>query len=79
MTPDLQKNDASSKQLHKEDRALPSVLASSFVGAVARILHPIDTVKAKMQVQTTRMYSGAFDCFTKTWRAEGIRGLYRGQ
>ena len=38
---------------------------------------PLDTVKVKLQTFPT-MYSGTLDCFRKTLKQEGIRGLYKG-
>jgi len=73
-------------------RLLPTMLASAFAGGLARFpCHPIDTVKARMQVQTwgidsvnsiareqTIVYRNFLDGLRTTWRLEGIRGLYRG-
>ncbi|XP_071943386.1 mitochondrial glutamate carrier 1-like isoform X2 [Antedon mediterranea] len=57
-------------------------------GAVAGIvgvtcIFPIDLVKTRLQNQQTgctgtRMYSSLHDCFIKTLRQEGFRGLYKG-
>ena len=43
--------------------------------------YPIDAIKSK--IQTDRLgkdakYSGIVDCIAKTYRADGIRGFYRG-
>ena len=41
--------------------------------------HPFDTIKVRLQTQgATPVYSGAFDCLTKTIRSEGFFGLYKG-
>ncbi|KAI9183566.1 Mitochondrial carrier protein ymc2 [Blastocladiella emersonii ATCC 22665] len=43
---------------------------------------PVDVIKSKLQTdaldKANRKYSSALDCFQKTLRAEGVRGLYRG-
>lgn len=69
------------------------VVSSALSGMVARIpLHPIDTIKAQLQVQyahtqhthtqythTTKHTTTSFtQAFMKTYRVEGIRGLYAG-
>jgi len=40
--------------------------------------HPLDTVKVRLQTQTSNVYSGAIDCLTKTVKDEGFKGLYKG-
>lgn len=43
--------------------------------------YPFDTVKVRLQSQPDRPpyhYAGPIDCFQKSLRAEGVRGLYRG-
>jgi len=46
--------------------------------------HPLDTIKVRLQTQPTPLpgqppkFSGAVDCFVKTARTEGVRGLYKG-
>jgi len=62
-----------------------TMLASAAAGMAARIpCHPIDTCKARLQVQTMAtgssgtMYRGLVDAMAKTFRVEGLRGLYRG-
>lgn len=61
---------------------LPSVLGSAAAGIVARTFtHPLDTAKARLQAPTTsgkRMYKGPVDTLWRTFRSEGVRGLYRG-
>lgn len=37
---------------------------------------PFDTVKTRMQ--TYKSFTSYFDCIAKTYRAEGVRGFYRG-
>ena len=40
--------------------------------------HPFDTIKTKMQAQPGFERVGMVNAFAKTFRAEGVRGLYRG-
>lgn len=42
--------------------------------------HPLDTVKTKMQAQSGFLEAGGgtLSALSKVWKAEGIRGLYRG-
>ncbi|KAJ1893261.1 hypothetical protein LPJ66_005865 [Kickxella alabastrina] len=54
-------------------------VAGSLAGATqVAIGHPLDTIKVRMQVEGTRVFSGPVDCLTKTVRSEGVLGLYRG-
>lgn len=39
---------------------------------------PFDLVKVRMQTAPDGFYKGTLDCFTKTVKTDGIRGLYRG-
>lgn len=51
-------------------------------GIAGKIIeYPFDTVKVRLQSQPDRPpyhYAGPIDCFQKSLRAEGVRGLYRG-
>jgi solute carrier family 25 carnitine/acylcarnitine transporter 20/29 len=41
--------------------------------------HPFDTIKTKMQAQSGYLEGGGtFSALAKIWRAEGMKGLYRG-
>jgi solute carrier family 25 (mitochondrial carnitine/acylcarnitine transporter), member 20/29 len=56
-------------------------VASSLAGMMASsvgktLLHPIDTVKAKLQVRDTRL--SIAQTARQTLKVEGISGLYRG-
>jgi hypothetical protein len=66
------------------------VAASSISGITSRlILHPIDTIKARLQVQSNisslnatnvdKIYKNSFDAFKTITKYEGVRGLYRGK
>ncbi|KAL6049158.1 Solute carrier family 25 member 45 [Balamuthia mandrillaris] len=40
--------------------------------------HPFDTLKVRLQTAPRGTYKNLFDCFTKTVKKEGPRGLYKG-
>jgi solute carrier family 25 (mitochondrial carnitine/acylcarnitine transporter), member 20/29 len=51
--------------------------------ALVVVGHPLDTIKVKIQTMTVTPgkappYAGTLDCAQKTFRADGVRGLYRG-
>ena len=56
------------------------------VGGVCAVSsgHPLDTIKVRLQTMPTPqpgqspLYRGTWDCFVKTLKLEGIRGLYKG-
>lgn len=60
------------------------IAAGSIGGMAGKIIdHPFDSIKVKLQHQTTRGaaaagFSGPWDCFQRTLRYEGYAGLYRG-
>ncbi|CAG9816421.1 unnamed protein product [Phaedon cochleariae] len=55
-------------------------------GGICTVLvgHPLDTIKVRLQTMPvvkageTPLYTGTIDCFKKTVRNEGFRGLYKG-
>lgn len=61
-------------------------ISNSSKGLLARsIMHPIDTIKARMQVQKTKhvrdestIYKNSVDAVRKIFKFEGLRGFYRG-
>lgn len=62
---------------------MASLMASASAGMLARIpCHPMDTIKARLQVQTEAAGGGRYrnllDAGRQIARAEGFRGLYRG-
>lgn len=72
-----------------ELQGLPSLMASSAAAGIftRSILHPLDTAKAIIQVQTHReQWEGSearwrfrtLETIKTVWRNEGLRGLYRG-
>ncbi|XP_025771165.1 solute carrier family 25 member 45 [Puma concolor] len=49
----------------------------SLAGALGLVLgHPFDTVKVRLQTQTT--YRGIIDCMVKTYRHESLLGFFKG-
>uniref|UniRef100_A0A914XS63 Mitochondrial ornithine transporter 1 n=2 Tax=Plectus sambesii TaxID=2011161 RepID=A0A914XS63_9BILA len=54
-------------------------LAAGTAGGIANVYtgQPLDTVKVKMQT-FPHLYQSSVKCFTETFRADGIRGLYAG-
>src|SRR3990167_4036542 len=79
---------SSSKQVAKEapkPSSVRTLLAGYITGSVVRLaVHPIDTIKARMQVIQARVSFGQMSqhSFRKvlldSFRADGIKGLYRG-
>jgi Mitochondrial carrier protein len=59
---------------------LANALGSACAGIVSRVFtHPIDTAKSRLQARNSSVaYTGTADVLTKTFRSEGIAGLYRG-
>ncbi|CAE6405647.1 unnamed protein product [Rhizoctonia solani] len=62
--------------------ALKDIAYGSAAGMVSKVFeHPFDLCKVRLQAQvldTTARFAGPIDCLYKTWKFEGIRGLYRG-
>lgn len=53
-----------------------NTLSSASAGLIGRFFcHPIDTLKAKLQVTDTRRLR---DVVSTTWKSEGLAGFYRG-
>jgi hypothetical protein len=60
----------------KKDRFLINTLSSATAGLIGRfICHPIDTIKAKVQVTETRSFR---QIVQTTWKQEGFSGFYKG-
>lgn len=55
---------------------LASSAVSGFV--VCCVMHPPDTVMSRMYNQTGNLYTGIWDCLSKTVRTEGILAIYKG-
>lgn len=63
----------------KKTNIISNTLGSAAAGIVGRIVtHPLDTAKARLQSLSGPSYRGAADVLVKTFRLEGIQGLYRG-
>ncbi|XP_043929675.1 mitochondrial basic amino acids transporter [Protopterus annectens] len=69
-----------------EDNAWNQFLAGCAAGAIESfICCPMELAKIRMQLQGTgevksksKVYKNSWDCLTKIYRKEGIRGMYRG-
>ncbi|KAI6158359.1 mitochondrial carrier [Pisolithus thermaeus] len=63
-------------------RAIKDITFGSIAGMVSKVFeHPFDLIKVRLQSQVldpTARFNGPIDCLVRTWRNEGIRGLYRG-
>lgn len=72
----------------RRDPVVHNALGSAAASIVSRIFtHPLDTAKARLQAPSASIsmsgfavlpYRGPVDVLTKTWKTEGLRGLYRG-
>ncbi|XP_044764677.1 congested-like trachea protein [Coccinella septempunctata] len=67
------------------DSAIEYFVCGGFGGICTVIVgHPLDTVKVRLQTMPVpkpgeqALYKGTFDCFSKTIRNEGFKGLYKG-
>ncbi|KAF8828164.1 hypothetical protein HHX47_DHR4000924 [Lentinula edodes] len=63
-------------------RVLKDITFGSIAGMVSKVFeHPFDLTKVRLQSQvldSSARFAGPIDCLTKTWKNEGITGLYRG-
>ncbi|KAJ3747892.1 mitochondrial carrier domain-containing protein [Lentinula detonsa] len=63
-------------------RVLKDITFGSIAGMVSKVFeHPFDLTKVRLQSQvldSSARFAGPIDCLTKTWKNEGVRGLYRG-
>jgi len=54
-------------------------LAGGIAGIVqCSLATPMELIRSKLQVQVGRQYAGNVDCIRQICRADGLRGLYRG-
>ncbi|KAI1003772.1 hypothetical protein K3495_g4437 [Podosphaera aphanis] len=60
----------------KNYRAFVAGICSGF--AKLSVGHPFDTVKVRLQTTNSAQFSGPLQCMLKTFRHEGIAGLYKG-
>ncbi|KAG1729532.1 mitochondrial carrier [Suillus paluster] len=74
--------DSASSMPSSAVRAAKDVTFGSIAGMVSKVFeHPFDLTKVRLQSQvldTTARFNGPIDCLVKTWKNEGVRGLYRG-
>lgn len=75
MTVSSQENSGAS---HLKDGIID--LAAGTAGGIANVYagQPLDTVKVKMQT-FPHLYKNWVKCFTETFKADGVRGLYAGK
>ncbi|KAJ7232983.1 mitochondrial carrier [Mycena haematopus] len=63
-------------------RAAKDIAYGIAAGIASKVFeHPFDLTKVRLQAQVLdaeARFSGPLDCLHKTWKNEGIRGLYRG-
>jgi len=63
-------------------RAIKDITFGSVAGMVSKLFeHPFDLTKVRLQAQvldSKARFNGPIDCLKKTWKNEGVRGLYRG-
>ncbi|GAB5368684.1 hypothetical protein AAMO2058_001340800 [Amorphochlora amoebiformis] len=77
-SPGISRNDQRRRRLMS---AVKELSAGTLAGiAQVAVGHPFDTVKVRMQCQTPNevIFRSTFDCFWKTFRYEGGKGLYKG-
>ncbi|KXG51679.1 Mitochondrial carrier protein [Penicillium griseofulvum] len=62
--------------------AIKDIIFGSSAGMAGKLFeYPFDTVKVRLQSQPEHLplrYAGPVDCFRQSFRADGLRGLYRG-
>ncbi len=72
--------------LHEEDAA-PGNVVTGIIGATsgafgATVVYPLNVLRTRLQTQGTALhpptYTGIWDVARKTYRNEGVRGLYKG-
>ena len=65
-------------------KLLPKIINGGIAGIIGvSVVFPLDLVKTRLQNQIVgpngeRMYKSMFDCFRKTYKAEGYFGMYKG-
>jgi len=84
MTGSSDVTDVSTRAQQKSFSIVPKVVNGGIAGVIGvTCVFPLDLVKTRLQNQQVgpngeRMYSSMLDCFRKTYRAEGFKGMYRG-
>lgn len=73
------KNSALGHRNDKKDKTvLITMISGLFSGSIAKLItHPIDTIKARIQVET-KTHEKMFHSINNLVQKEGIKGLYRG-
>jgi solute carrier family 25 protein 34/35 len=66
------------RTLGLQGEALHAGSALVAAAAVVSVMNPFDLVTTRMTQAKDKFYSGPVDCFMRTYRAEGVRGLYKG-
>ncbi|XP_015112610.1 mitochondrial glutamate carrier 1 [Diachasma alloeum] len=65
-------------------KLVPKIVNGGIAGIIGvSVVFPLDLVKTRLQNQVIgpkgeRMYASMFDCFKKTYKAEGYFGMYKG-
>eukprot|EP01097_Dermamoeba_algensis_P009412 TRINITY_DN6615_c0_g1_i1.p1 TRINITY_DN6615_c0_g1~~TRINITY_DN6615_c0_g1_i1.p1 ORF type:complete len:345 (-),score=54.30 TRINITY_DN6615_c0_g1_i1:43-1077(-) len=57
---------------------LKNMLAGGLAGTSIVFSYPMDVIKTRLNVSSKAVYTGITDCAVRTWKAEGVRGFYRG-
>jgi len=68
-------------QARQELKTSTVILAGSMTGVACWLAtYPIDIIKTRIQLDSfsNPSYKGMIDCFNKAYKAEGLKGLYRG-
>ncbi|ETV82680.1 hypothetical protein H257_05245 [Aphanomyces astaci] len=61
------------------DDPVDHLIVGSWLGAIAQLVsYPFDSVKQRLEVDTTKRYTGMLDCVKQVVRGEGAMSLYRG-
>ncbi|CAK9822290.1 Mitochondrial glutamate carrier 1 [Anthophora retusa] len=74
----------SEKQAPDQFKLLPKIINGGIAGIIGvSVVFPLDLVKTRLQNQVIgphgeRMYTSMYDCFKKTFKAEGYFGMYKG-
>jgi solute carrier family 25 carnitine/acylcarnitine transporter 20/29 len=75
--------DATRNKIERKD--IPAYKVALYGGLAGEALwlgsYPLDVIKSKMQTDgfgPNMRYKSMRDCFAQTWRAEGIRGFWKG-
>lgn len=72
------------RQIPDQFKLLPKIINGGIAGIIGvSVVFPLDLVKTRLQNQVIgphgeRMYNSMFDCFKKTYKAEGYFGMYKG-